>query len=126
MKASFLAAIAIVSLATTAFADSDGNELLHQCSAAVRQDDGIKTSPEEVMGSVYCLGYLAGFTDSHAFEVGITKPKKPLYCLPEGGNKGTQLARIVTKYLKNHPEDLHRSARLSVAMALSLAFPCSK
>lgn len=126
MKLVLLIAAALITLAPAAFAgEYDGNELLRNCNAAVRQADGEKVDGVEALGGVYCTGYLAGFAASHAVEA-MAKPQRRLYCLPEKGLEGSQLARIVTKHLKKNPEELHTSARMHVVTALTVAFPCKK
>ena len=125
MRTFFMASIVLIGLATSALAkEYDGNELLRNCNAAVKQEDGVKIDAVEILGATYCLGYLAGFTSAHSIVVGVAKLKKPLYCAPSNGNETGQLARIVTKYLKNNPKYLHESARINVAAAFTSAFPC--
>lgn len=126
MKALFLSAFAMACVATPCLGeDLDGKSLLKHCSALVKQLNGDRVSESEARDANFCIGYLYGFTDSHAIEI-MAKPQDPLYCLPAAGIENAKLARIVTKYLKEHPKDLKESGRINVASALAGAFPCSK
>lgn len=108
--------LVVLSLTVSA---TDGNELLRWCNALVKQaDGGSLEDPEEFFGATFCAGYLAGFTDSHSVEHGT------FYCLPENGVEGVQLARIVTKHLRESPDTLHENPRMSILIALARTFPC--
>lgn len=61
---------------------STGIEFLRACSATVKQADGLELSSEEQVLSVYCLGYMSGFTDSVRLTNHFYKPKNPGICLP--------------------------------------------
>jgi len=92
-----------------------GGQLLEKCEAHLSETGSV------AVGNV-CAGYVAGISDVHAsfVEWGDMTPK---WCVPlTGGTK--QMVRVVTKYLQEHPEDLHRTAGGQVANALSQAFPC--
>ena len=103
-------------------AEFDGNELLRQCGPVVKQLNGEKLNPDEQLESLLCAGYLSGFTDSHAIET--PSQPRPLYCFPKEGIEVGQQARIVVKYLRENPEILHESARSSIAISFTHAFPC--
>jgi len=92
-----------------------GNELLDRCEAYL-SDTG-----SAAKGNT-CFGYLAGIADAHDdFVAGGLHGKE--WCKPEN-MKGKQLVRIVTKYLQEHPENLHYTAASLVANAFRKAFPC--
>lgn len=120
----FLAFSLCLILSSPAKAIDTGAELLRACSAVVKQADGLKISEEEGVLSVYCLGYVSGFTDSVRLTSHFYKPRDPKICLPEKGASNEQLIRVVTKWLKDHPENLHGSARLEVMLALENTFTC--
>jgi len=101
-----------------------GIEFLRACGAAVKQADGVPVSGQESVESLWCLSYLAGFTDSLRLTASLFKPQNQKVCLPEEGTSGEQLARIVTKWLKDHPEHIHESGRIQIMFALVNAFPC--
>ena len=44
-------------------------------------------------------------------------------CIPEEATN-FELARVVVKYLNDHPNQLHKSYRLLVMLALEDAYPC--
>ncbi len=111
-------------LSAPAKAIDTGAELFHACSAAVKQADGFQLSVEDTVSSIYCLGYVSGFTDSVRLTSHFYKPQDPKICLPEKGASNNQLIRVVTKWLKDHPENLHESARMEVMFAFQNTFPC--
>jgi Rap1a immunity proteins len=71
-----------------------------------------------------CLSYVAGVWDGYVLhKVLSSSPYK--VCTPKG-LRSSQLARVVLKYFKEHPEDLHYSASEQALIALEKAFPCKK
>lgn len=124
MRKLFLVFIVFTSLCSQAFAEITGNEMLRYCTAIIKQTEGKEITSEESMGVLMAIGYLAGFTDSHAVETSLSEPKRVLYCLPEKGAENEQLARIIQKYLAANPESLHKNVRIGIAIALKKAFPC--
>ena len=64
-----------------------------------------------------CLGFLNGIHEMRYYY------GDPPYCSPLGADY-VQIARIVAKYLEEHPELLHRLAPHLAISALSEAFPC--
>ncbi|MGU5731432.1 Rap1a/Tai family immunity protein [Aeromonas jandaei] len=61
-----------------------------------------------------CRGYITGVADVlDGFS----------FCIPDRVNRG-QNVDVVTKYLRDHPEDRHQDAHTLTAYALSIAFPC--
>jgi hypothetical protein len=101
-----------------------GNEMLQQCSAAIRQADGERLNEQDSVASLMCLSYLEGFLDSHAFD--LVRLPSPLYCLPQKEFTVGQFARMVVRTLKESPEKLHENARLAVGLTLVRGFPCAK
>jgi hypothetical protein len=63
----------------------------------------------------FCYGYVTGLFD---------KMQGEEICMPDGVTI-KQLGSIVKKFLREHPEDLHLSARSLVSAALVEAFPCN-
>ena len=47
-----------------------------------------------------------------------------LFCPPDGTTNG-QAVRIVVKYLRDHPEELHKHDSVLAFTALKAAFPCA-
>ena len=94
-----------------------GNNLLRRC-------DGPYTNETQKLAySGFCAGYLQGLQQMHHVVIGFHK-SKPLYCEPTATGNYEQLERVVIKWLKNNPEQLHRDARMLVTRALMEAFPC--
>jgi hypothetical protein len=49
--------------------------------------------------------------------------KKDLLCIPLAVD-GTQLIRVIVKYLKDNPKDLHNEAGWLTYTAIDAAYPC--
>jgi hypothetical protein len=116
--------IALLLLMTPLRADNTGNDLLRGCNAMIKGSDGVKQSDEEMAFSLFWTGYISGFTDSHS--IMLMGKKATIYCYPPQGIENGQVARIVAKYLRESPKELHQSARLCLLLALRNAFPCSE
>lgn len=94
-----------------------GNDFLQRC-------DGPFSNEFEKLAYVsFCTGYLQGLLQMQHIIVGM-RNVQPLYCEPTQSGNYEQLERVVVKWLKNNPEQLHRGARLLVIKALMEAFPC--
>jgi hypothetical protein len=108
-----LLALYVLLLASAAEAEKvrdflDGNILWGLCS-----------SPTDSEGGVACRVYVAGVADTFA----VYAPHK--FCLPANATE-IQIADVVTKYLRDHPESRQYTAESEVEAALSVAFPCRK
>lgn len=109
-------AVGLMLFALTTSADPDitynmfrtGNQLLADCD--------VESGPPLMA----CAGYMMGFSDlaSHVKIVPIAAR-----CIP-AGSTADQLRRIVVKFLKDHPEELHFTGASLTDYALSQAFPC--
>jgi hypothetical protein len=103
----------------------DGNELLRNCNEAVRLADGEKLDLAAMGSAMFCQTYVAAWIDGYVAAKTISEQNWRFpYCPPSSGWDNTQSVRIVTKWLKDNPEQLHNRATLSVMVALSKAFPC--
>ena len=91
---------------------NDGRTLLRECESDSLAKLGL------------CYGYITGIADYQTTLLNWSDLDDPYFCMTESGSSD-QLIKVVTKYLNEHPEDLHLSAGGSVANALSDAFPCS-
>jgi hypothetical protein len=100
-----------------------GDDVLRICGASVKKADGLSVSDKEILDAIFCLAYLSGFQDSIRLSISLFKPQNQIICLPEKASS-IQLARIVTKWLKDHPQQLHESGRMLVLFALGDVFPC--
>ena len=106
-------------------ADRTGTAFLRKCNPVVREADGEDVSAEEAVQGLLCMSYLSGFLDGHELAASTFESQyKRVVCPPKGGVVGEQAARIVVKYLREHPETLHATDRVSVFIAFSRAFPC--
>ncbi len=102
----------------------DGNEVLKQCSALVRTTDGGNNGSDDLIGTAYCAGLMTGITSTMTLwnttreKAGIIK----IWCPP--AITSPQAARIVVRYLNEHPADLHHTGAYLVMSALQDAYPC--
>ena len=69
-----------------------------------------------------CLGFVRGLHMTHEIYGAISKNYK-VFCLPPNVST-TQLVKIISKYLENHPENLHLEAASTAFVALKKVFPC--
>ncbi len=130
MKTVILTGILLV-LLLPAWAFADGNRLLRQCGSLVAFLDG---APADTSGEVLdllekhgevslCLGFIQGITQTNLLYQRVLD-ENAQFCLPAGGITNGQAARIVVKYLRDHPEDLHRHEFVLAFRAFKEAFPC--
>ena len=113
----------VVALHSNAAVASDGNRLLQACGDVERFKDG-GNSRSNLMGIGFCFGLMEGITFSNELYK-LRAPGKEFLCLPKGGVTNGQAARVVLRYLRDHPEQLHENAFFLAVMALRDAFPCS-
>jgi hypothetical protein len=89
--------------ATQALADdTSGNNLYNAC----------QQSPE------FCFGVAAGLVVAS-----WTPVRTALSCLPDGV-LASQVGDVITKYLREHPEQRHHHSADVLAAAISDAWPC--
>ncbi|MCZ6772119.1 MAG: Rap1a/Tai family immunity protein [Proteobacteria bacterium] len=109
---------ALIIVPTTTHAKLRADQLMSQCEAS---KDTLKGATDRT----YCAGYIAGIIDMNAILPELHLPK--IFCIP--GKKGVsndQFRLIFLKWAREHPAELHYSARASVLVALSETFPCKK
>ena len=122
-----LIAIAATYLAfcpTVALADEDGNELLAQCNVVLQLLDGGRMQPEDALGAGQCLGFMQATKDLNRLYQ-IRDQRNALFCVPKDGINNGQATRIVVKYLRDHPEDLHKPNIILATAAFRDAYPCA-
>lgn len=122
MKAS-IGLVALVGMLASTTAVADGNLLLQQCLGTIKAIDGVDTTATFANG--VCLGRI----DSVRSTMAYYKDELPNYlkmCLPETGISNGQAVRIVVKYLKDHPAELHNEETLLTILAFTTAYPCKK
>ena len=78
------------------------------------------TDPSKDVNFVYCEGFVAAVSDARSLMHGVPVQ----LCVPSDVT-GTQMVKIVEKYGKEHPEDLHLPAASLVAKALLQVYPCA-
>ncbi len=106
-------------------APTDGNSLLEQCNDAIRIYDGkgLYVPEAGLAKSTFCGGYVTGFIDVNNAHWKVDNLKTNYICPPDQIHP-IQIIRVVHKYLKDHPEDLHEYRGILVFRALKQAFPC--
>jgi len=109
--------LAIAPLASAQGYSLTGSDFLRRCEGPYRND------AEKLAYSSFCTGYLQGLQQMHHVVIDFYK-SRPLYCEPTATGNYDQLERVVVKWLKNNPEQLHRDARILVTRALMEGFPC--
>ncbi len=102
----------------------DGNDLIQNCKLAVAIEDRNSDSLSDTdwMKATHCLGLIDGVSGLNALYQGLKY--RTTFCLPQNGLQSIQGARIVVKYLEEHPELLHKSDVELTALALQKAYPC--
>jgi hypothetical protein len=94
-----------------------GLELLRDCEGR-----GGDNQVQNAMMQLHCYGYLNGFTDG--VRLGSSTSQAAGLCLPADGVAVEQVVLILTKWLRDHPETLHETARMSLFISLLQAFRC--
>lgn len=93
-----------------------GNDLIRDCKAAITLADSPKLG-EDYSRPMYCLGFTSGMSDGLRFG--------RLACM-KGEESHEQIARVVVKFLEDHPERLAEPESLLALEAITGAWPCSK
>lgn len=88
--------------------------------------EGREPIPETTsIGVAICSGYINGFIDSHVLTGELT-PNTAAFCPPKQGITGDQARRIFLDWANRHPEELHKTLRVSLWFSLMAAFPCGR
>jgi hypothetical protein len=74
-------------------------------------------------GLLSCSRYIDGILDMQSVMIGLGGAF-PLFCLPPSGVSVDNATKIFIKWANEHPNELHKPARVSVVVALNAAFPC--
>jgi hypothetical protein len=78
----------------------------------------------------FCLGYLAGFDQGHNTTVFENRRRRSdsntefMFCTTQRRIPVGQMARVVNKWLQEHPQVLHLPMDVLTYAALANAFPC--
>jgi hypothetical protein len=129
MRTLFVVVLVLLGATIPSFA-SGGDQLLKICHAAVKSmdEDQALTTKDKLdwiassIDGATCAAYLAGFWDGES-ATGTKGSNTLLFCPPPHTTNG-QLARVVYKYLNEHPEKLSEDGAALVVKAFTLAFPC--
>ena len=105
----------------------DGSGLLQKYNNLIRIfEEGVKESKQTenmLADASFCSGMMQGMTNTiiffDAFQV-----TQNIVCLPENGISNGQAAKVVIKYLQEHPEQLHVADSGLAFLALMDALPC--
>ena len=104
--------------------EKTGNDLLNGCISIINVSEGVRVSDDDSISAIAWAGYLSGFADSYSITSKTEGKPTTLFCYPPQGIGSVQAARIIAKYLRENPVELHQSARVCALSALSYAFPC--
>jgi len=124
-------AVFLLLLATVvpSVAESRGNEVLDKCQTSLRFYENNGAPPGEHFDAGWCIGWINSALELNHLNaewLDMTKVKSGLiqFCTPVDGIPVIQAVRIVVKYLKNHPEQLHENGMGLTVAALKDSFPC--
>ncbi len=98
---------------------SFGNDFLQNCKDYVEADNLTSMDHAQSLQFGYCAGYTAGL-----WEMLLLTNKNDI-CASDK-IQTVQVARVITKWIKDHPEQAHELTVLLARRALTQAFPCSK
>ena len=107
---------------------TDGKKLLAACQTVINYIDSGETSLDHSSGVDIglCLGMAEGVRNTMIIYSLSDLPQDSYYrvCLPEGGIKNGQAARIISSYLMKNPAKLHIDASGLAMFAFIDAYPC--
>jgi hypothetical protein len=95
-----------------------GNDYLTDCSVERPKDTVMQFAAYG-----HCMGYVQGFIDAMALSNSL-HPGQPFFCFPTSGIRVEQMMRVIEKYLRDHPNELHMPLGAEVGLALAKGFPC--
>lgn len=101
----------------------NGGELAAWARSYDKLESKQTTSKAEFRDSMAFVGYIDGTIDTFAVFAVVNKGN-PKYRLPPGTSR-TQLAAVISKYLRNHPEKWNNPAPIMVIDALIKSFPAN-
>lgn len=112
-------AAALVFCAINVAHAGNGNELLSHCQSAERFLDEKGNFDEK---AAYCVGLMDGVKSSLILLKASTGSDQ-MGCLPRNLSNA-QGIRVLLKYLREKPENLHQEGSVLTMIALINAFPC--
>lgn len=130
--------LCLISSSSSAFylTNLTGEKLLYYCTKVISHQEETYTTgntydiaQDYVEGGI-CIGYLAAIGDMESNYKTIlsatdytNKKLTHIFCIPDTADS-QQLAKVVIKYLNEHPEKLNQQASWLVIEAFSKYFPC--
>lgn len=132
----YFLSITLLFISTTSnayYSSKTGADVLTQCSHAVSFMDAHNPNSPYYADLGWCMGFIEGISQvelrdavviANANKNNNPDLKKYLdYCSPKNATLEQDM-RIITKYLKDHPEKLNAPGAVLVIEALRQAFPC--
>jgi hypothetical protein len=120
----WIGAVALVAtLASGSATALDGNGLLSSCQTTIKYSEGDRNISSFDVGQ--CTGMVDG-VEGAIFVLNDSVSSTMKTCYPAAGTTNIQKARIVVKYLQEHPDQLHLPASMLTVIAYMGAFPCKK
>ena len=95
---------------------TDGNSLLRMCEAALVPLENL-TGTTGAIDHSFLMGYISGFIAG--------QPREVPYEIPHGVTI-EQVARVIKKWLQDHPNKLNQPAPDLIFLSLKDAFPADK
>ena len=102
----------------------NGNQLLRECELASKLYGHGQLNTSELVDAMHCVGYLDGVVNTLWITSATVPGKGCIASIPDAVAEG-ELARVVAKYLNDHPNQLHIDYSTLVYIALEDAYPCS-
>ena len=136
MKGMAITAVLLTFVIYTAPASADGlntgSNLEYFCTTAnldaLDHRSDFRGAMDGGICETFVWGVVVGFVSGIAYQTGYSRSPtkiKATFCLPAASTE-EQLARVVTKYLNDHPEQLNENAAWLILNAISAAFPARK
>ncbi len=134
-----VAAVSIISVLILGFGASgsraqdtekdNGNKLLDSCGEVVKAQDN-PNYKADVYKFSWCIGYIRGYNAAMVMQRTASSTTYSEYkttgflgvLLPDSVTNG-QIARVIVKWLQDHPQDLHKDADMLTLSILREAFP---
>ena len=98
-----------------------GTQLQEACANYTDNSTTSNTSSVSSLNAGICMGYIMSAIDSYPI-INVAYPTVK-FCAPKEVDYAQEI-KVVTKFLNNHPEVLHKPATMLVIAAMSIAFPC--
>lgn len=133
MRGSFFSLAAfLLFFASPVYAGPDANQILKKCQQAIRQydDQPSNLSIGDSLDAGWCFGWVGSVIEMNYLHRDFADKAHPAsadmfyFCAPSGGLTAIQAVRVIVKYLKEHPADLHHNGMALTDLALKSAFPC--